>query len=444
MRSKNFLLACFVFLLGVFSETKVYFYGTLAIAEILVFVIAPIIFAADYKKLSYDGFLPFLFALLLVTFGMLASSWYNKTPLPFLIKQSAVIYSVFAYYVVFHRLLRNNYNLLGVYFVGVAISTIIIIFIFNPQASLSASGSAYIGNAEVDDIVEGPLFWAYRLKSFGSLPFYMMYLKTPIFYVIFAPIAYIAFIMLTTISGRSASISFLLAGALMLVGGKSRRSMAKIGRHLIRYCILGVVLLFSYKILYKVAAQNDLLGEEARTKYETQTKHGDSFLKMLMAGRGEFFVGLMAVCDRPIMGFGPHAIDRNGYWEKFLIKYGDWEDLQYYYGLRAAAGNADSTIPSHSCIIGAWHKYGILGLFFYIYVLWLMIDQVKRYMHFIPQWYGYFSLTISSYVWSIFFSGFSGRHLFALFMVTLFFARAIGHRRLQLPIDMELEARKYE
>ncbi len=444
MNNRNQWLVVLAFLLGAFSETKIYFFGTLAIAEIFVFAIAPMLFLRNIGVLKRDGFMLFLYMMACVFCCMLVSSWYNHTPMPFLVKQMAVLYSVFSYFVFFHWMLRNNYRLIGPYFIGFALSLIIIIFVFNPAASLDASGSGYLGEKETQDIIQGPLFWVARVQAFANIPFYSWYLKTPVIYSGVAPIAYTVFVMLTTVSGRSASISFLIAGALMVLGRKSRISMKRVSNHLVLICFLGLTVIYGYKVFYRIAAENNWLGEEAKVKYMSQTRRGDSFLKLLMSGRGEFFVGLLAAIDQPIMGYGPHAIDTKGYWEKFLINYGDIEDLHYYYALKAAAQGREEPIPSHSCIIGAWHRYGIFGLVFYLWILHLIYVHWRRYSSAIPQWYGYFAISTGTYLWAIFFSGFSGRHLFALFMVCLFFARAVGKGLLCLPWDMEMEANRYD
>ena len=121
--------------LGIFSSTRVYFFGTIAISEIVTFIIAPALFIVNFQKLKRDGFLPFLVWICFLTIAMFISAWCNRTPFPYLLKQTAVLYSILTSFILFHHLLRNNYDGLGYYFVGAAISSIITIYGFNPTAS---------------------------------------------------------------------------------------------------------------------------------------------------------------------------------------------------------------------------------------------------------------------------------------------------------------------
>ena len=62
----------------------------------------------------------------------------------------------------------------------------------------------------------------------------------------------------------------------------------------------------------------------------------------------------------------------------------------------------------------------------------------------IPQWFGYFAMSIPLFLWDLFFSPLVGRNILDCFFVCLFFAKGIGQGRLALPYAMEREARKYE
>ena len=434
-----------LFVLGVFANTKVYLYGTIAISELVAFALAPFLFIIDYGKLKRDGFMPCIWMLFLLSLAMLASSLYNHTPLPFVIKQSAVLYSVFSYVILFHRLLRNNYKGLGIYFIGVAISSIITIFAFNPQATIDVNGSGYVGATEVEEIIGGPLFWVSRLQRFGNIPLYALYLQTPSWYAVIASLAYAVFVMTTTISGRSVILSLFLAIVMMLIGGKSRLRMARMGKHIITIAICGILVVLVYKMVYQYTASKGMLGEDARVKYEAQTRKGRDIATLIMSGRIEPFIGMTAVLDKPIIGHGPHALDTNGYAEKFLIKYGDAEDVSFFLAMRRIYGTYYAEIPAHSHIVGAWLHYGIVGLIFYLYIIWIVFQHIRKYISAIPQWFGYYALTLCLFAWEVFFSAFTpNRNLFALMLVSLFFARAIGQGRLQLPYDMEMEARKYD
>ncbi|MCR5752824.1 MAG: hypothetical protein K6G91_12785 [Kiritimatiellae bacterium] len=149
MKSTNSMCTFLLFLLGVFAETKVYFFGCLAISEIIVFIAAPFVFFQDYPLLVRDKFIGFCRMVFGLACALLLSSYYNDTARSFVIKSMAVIYAVFAFFVVFHRLLRGNYRAIGWFFLGVFISSVITIFAFNPTAVVTETGFGYVVNHKI-------------------------------------------------------------------------------------------------------------------------------------------------------------------------------------------------------------------------------------------------------------------------------------------------------
>lgn len=429
--------------MGLGAITKIYLLGTIAISELVVFFAAPILFVLDYGDLRRDGFMPMLGMVLLVIVSMLASSWYNDTPFPYIVKSFAVLYSIGAHLIVFHRLLKDNYYSLGWYLLGAVISSVITIFYFNPTAMVTEEGMSYVDDQDIESVLSGPLFWATKIVPFILLPVSATYLKIPLAYSLLAPIIATFMMMTTSVSGRSASLSVLLAGLMMLVGRKSRMRMSNIGKRFFLLCAALVTFALIGKAAYKYAALHDFLGEASRIKYENQTQSGDSILKLLMSGRKEFFAAIPAAMDKPILGHGPFALDVKGYWENFFSKYGDYDDLQRYYSL-LLQNRGLPQIPTHSYIMGFWVHYGIGGLLFWLFVAVLLVQHIRKYTGVVPQWYGYLAISIANFMWALFFSPFNQRSGFAMMVCCILFARAIGQGRLQLPYEMEMEARKYD
>ena len=448
MKHSSRLSSTCLFFLGLGSATKVYLFGCIAISELVVFFLAPIVFLCVFREMRRRGFAPFIYMCLATMCAMFLSAKINLTPFPYVFKTFALMYSVMAYYVVFYALVRKALrNGLWLFFLGAALSSIVTIYAFNPTAQVSESGFAYVAQSDMEDIINGPLFWIQKIKDFGQLPIIAVYLPFPIVYSFVAPIAFTVFAMLTSVSGRSASLSILLFAVMVMMGRKSRRSMRMIGRHFFLFVLIGLSVVVVYKSIYQYAARQGFLGNNAQTKYESQTRGGTAgLLRLLMSGRKEFFIAIPAALDKPIFGHGPFAVDRKGYAVQFLSKYGEPEDFnQYnYYQHQNLLYGYLPKIPTHSHILGAWVHYGLMGLVFWIWILYLIFCHLRHYAAAIPQWYGYFALMISGYLWHIFFSPFGSRSQFALFAVCLFFARAIGQGRMQLPYDMEMQARKYE
>lgn len=435
-----------LFLLGLGSATKVFFWGTIAFSELAIFVIAPFVFIRSYNRMRREGFMVFVYMLVLMTTGLFASSAWNHSPLPFVIKQFAIFYGFFAYYSIFYVLLHDNFKGLGWFFVGAFISGLITIWAFNPTAVVDSSGFAHVGSAEAEDVIRGPLFWIGKVRGLGQLPIFAAYLRTPTAYSVITPVLFVAFALLTTVSGRAQSMCVLIGGAMMLIGRKKRSAMKTIGRHFWMFMIVGFALLLCYKLVYSYAAKSGYLSEEARSKYERQTDQGSDLISMLMAGRTEFFIAITAIVDHPIIGFGPRAADTQGYAEKFLLKYGTSGDIAgyLYYKAHYLSRGMVANIPAHSHIMAAWIWCGLPGLIFFLWILYVLYQHIHYYVAVIPQWFGYFALTIPSAIWSIFFNPFGERYIIPLLMVCVYFARAIGQGKLQLAYDMEMEARRHE
>ena len=435
-----------LFLLGLGSCTQIYFFGCIAISELAVFLISPFLYISNYSEMRRLGFTKFLNMVLMVMVSLFVSSWYNHTAFPFVFKSFATIYSVWAYFVVYYKLLKNNLNGLKWMFIGVFISSIISIYAFNPTAQVSESGFAQIGDAEVEDIIGGQLFWLSKFKDLVHIPICGFYFNVPLIASILIPIAYLGVALATTVSGRASSIAIIISGVMIFVGRKKREKMASIGRHFFTYLILGLLVLLAIKQAYVYAAKNGYLSDKALTKYEHQSAQGEGILSLLMSGRTGFFTAIPAALSRPIVGYGPFARDEEGYAERFILKYGSEQDIAAFRMSehRAMMMGYKKPIPTHSYIMGAWIHYGIGGLIFYVWVLFLIYQHIKKYSAAIPQWYGYFAMMLPYYLWNIFFSPFGYRWQFTLLMSCLFFARAVSNGLLQLPYSMILEVEKHE
>ena len=435
-----------LFLLGLGSETKIYLFGTLAFSELVIFFIAPLLLLKYWSRMKGEGFLTFLYMLAFMIVGMFISAKCNHSPFPFVFKLFAVFYGMFAYYIVFYFLLHDNFKGVGWFYFGAFISGIITVWAFNPTADVSSAGFSYIADAMAEDIVHGPLFWIRKIRGLGELPIIAAYLKTPLLYSIVTPILFVAFAMLSTITGRAQSMCVLIAGAMILLGQKSRKKMKGIGRHFWVFMLVGFITLATYKFVYSYAAGNGYLSEEARIKYEHQTNRGKGAFAMLVSGRTEFFIALSAIVNHPIIGFGPRAEDTHGYTEDFLLKYGTDQDIlgYYYWSRKNAALGLGYRIPTHSHIMAAWLWCGLPGLVFFIWVLYVIYRHLRHYTSAVPQWYGYFAMTIPFIIWSIFFNPFGSRNVLPLLMVLLFYAKAVGDRKMLLPYKLEMEARKHD
>ena len=169
-------------------------------------------------------------------------------------------------------------------------------------------------------------------------------------------------------------------------------------------------------------------------------------MRLLLGGRMESFCGLIACVDQPIVGFGPWAIDRDGYTSEFLRRYGTYEDYENI--LRMETDGRDrsqqSLIPCHAYITEFWLWYGIAGLLFWLYVLFVFARFLRQDCWVVPQWYMWLAAGIPGYCWGIFFSPLGERAVSMMFIVACLMARAVRMGVQRLPNYMEEEILKME
>ena len=269
----------------------------------------------------------------------------------------------------------------------------------------------------------------------------------PVSYSFFVPVFMFLFSALTTASGRSAAATAVGAALLVILGGKKRSQMRQLSKNFWGLAIIGIIAIQILTAGYKAAATSGLMGEKALKKYELQMRGGKTgVLGTLMGGRIEFFAGAYAALQNPFIGYGPWALDVNGYHEQFLTKYGnadDYEDLLKYKAWQDKQGHTYvSWIPSHSHIIGFWVWYGIFGFLFWAYVLFQIVRYFKYDLATVPQWFGMLAVGTPSVCWAILFSPFGDRVSETMFLVFILMTRAVRLGRVRLPLEMILEIQK--
>lgn len=430
-------LSLIMFLIGLGAMTKVVLVGSIAISEIFIFLLAPFIAMKDFRSLKRDGFVPVLLLLSLTMCGCVVATIVNHAPLFRSVKVLAQYYALFAIIVVAHRLLSRDPASLKWFLCGAFISGLITIFAFNTTIHGSSTGMITLEESTAAEVVNGPLFWMFQLQNALNGLIGGLYFNIPYLLCVSAPIGAIVITALTGISGRAFSLCLLATWGLIVYCRKSISRMQSVSRHFIVVAIVGFIALFCFKSCYSYLAKNGMLGDEARIKYFAQTKSGDSILRLLMGGRVEFFIGMRAAFDKPIIGYGVLPCDTKGYIQEFYTKYGDEQDLRnYMQSLLRNGSYVEHVIPTHSYIAGSWVFCGISGLVLWIYVLRLCYMFFRKWITAIPEWFGYFAMGIPIFVWDIFFSPITNRMLPAFMITALLLAKAVYERRVMLPLDM--------
>jgi hypothetical protein len=274
------------------------------------------------------------------------------------------------------------------------------------------------------------------------------YLQCPTFVSVGVPIFMVGFSMLTSASGRSAALGAIGTVGLILIGGKKRETIRRrLCNKFGLWCCVAIIGVFCMHTLYRVAATKGWLGEDALKKYEQQTQGDTSIMALLLGGRMESFCGLIACVDKPIVGFGPWAMDNGGYVAEFLDKYGTYEDsINYYKAMESnfARGKMLRMIHCHAYITEFWLWYGMFGLLFWLYVIFVLARYLRQDCWAVPQWFMWIAASIPGYFWGIFFSPWSDRVGGVVFVVACLMARAVRMGAQRLPDYMEEEIMKVE
>lgn len=429
-------------LLGLGSKLQLV--ASLSVTELIVLCSAPFMFLKNHQRMKKDGIMPFFYLSLLVILGCIISSIANRTEFAAVLRGMAVTCLVSCSIIVSHWLLYRDPGGFKWYCLGGAVSIILSTFILKQAVEVTMLGESS------EEIMSGPIYLIRRIGPSVTLPTIGWYLNMPWIVNVISPLFMAVFSIMTSVSGRGAALRSLCFVALVIIGGKTRKSMSRISRHFGTICLLGIIGILTMYMLYKYAATQNLLGDAARIKYERQTHGGQGGIgRLLLGGRGESFIGLLACRDKPIVGLGPWAIDRNGYRQEFMEKYGTVEDLlaqQRTEALYARIGGNSTVgmIPCHAYITEFWLWYGIFGLVFWLYVIFVLLRYLKQDVWVIPQWFAWLACCVPTMFWDIFFNPFSSRVGVPLFVVACLMARAVRLGKFQLPYEMMEEIQKIE
>lgn len=442
--SKKHTLAWFLFGLG--SQLQII--ASLSFTELFIFISAPFIFLKEKDYMRRNGIMPFFWMSLLVVVGCVVACIANHTEPVFVLRGMAVTCLLSCTVVVGHWMLRRDMGGFKWMLIGAAISSVLCTFVFQRSVEVVMLAGGVGGKEAVDAIISGPIYWIGRLGSIlGAIP-KGWYLQCPTFVAAGIPLFMAGFSMLTTVSGRSAALGAIGTTAILLIGGKKRETI----RHRLcnkfgLWCCIAIVGVFCMHTLYRVAATQGWLGEDALKKYEQQTQGDTSVKALLLGGRMESFCGLIACLDKPIIGFGPWAEDRNGYTAEFLSKYGTYDDYENYVKSlewKLSRGVTFQMIPVHAYITEFWLWYGIFGLLFWVYVIFVLIRYLRQDCWTVPQWFMWIAASTPGYFWSIFFNPWANRIGGIVFIVACLMARAVRMGSQRLPDYMEEEIMKVE
>lgn len=396
-----------MFFLGLFIRTQVHLIGYIGLSELVVVFVAPLIFLKNHAAMKRDGMMPILNLAVMACFGCVLSSLINGSDFARFIRGFAQTYTTWAALVVGYHLLKGNLMSYRWFVLGGFLSGLLSVYIMQ-GASATMGGIDRVGEDAIEAVKGGVLFWKSRILPAINLPVSMFYSQCPYIYSVLAPVIYACLsIFMSDGSGRGTFAVSMVSCFLIIFAGRQGIGIARIKKNLWLLIIVGICAMSGVKSVYSWAADSGRLGENAERKYHDQTQRGSDVLSMLISGRTDFFVGLYACLQKPIVGHGPWPLDANGYRVYFLTKYGTPEEIRN--AIEMSDRYALKSIPAHSHLIGYWLEYGIFGLPFWLYVLWLMFRYFRKDADACPALFGLLALGIPSAVWSILFCPYASR-----------------------------------
>lgn len=442
--NRKHTLAWFLFGLG--SQLQIV--ASLSFTELFVFAATPFIFLREKDYMRRNGIMTFFGLSLLVVVGCVVACISNHTGTAFVIRGMAVACLLPCTVVVSHWMLRRDMGGFKWMLIGAAISSVLCTFVFQKSVEVTMAAGGMSGERAVNAIMSGPIYWTHRLGHLLNAIPKGWYLQCPVIVSVFVPLFMAGFSMLTTVSGRGMALGAIATAVILLYGGKKREIIfRRLCNRFWILCGVAIVGIMCIHNLYRISATNGWLGEDALKKYEQQTRGDTGIMALLLGGRMDSFCGLIACVDKPIVGFGPWARDEYGYTAEFLNKYGTYDDYVQFTKneeWNLSLGKGYNLIYCHSHITQFWVWFGLAGLLFWMYVIFVLARFLKQDCWVVPQWFYWLAASIPGFLWGVLFVPWSERITSIVFIVACLMARAVRLGRISLPDYMEEEIRKEE
>ena len=400
-RSASFWL----FLIGLGTTTQISVGGYTAISEFFIVALLPITLVRNWRVFAQDRCMTILYLLLLWIGGVCLTDFLVDNYFWAFIRGLIPAVGTFAALITIYPLLKRNPDALKWFLLGLAISGVVSIFVFQPGTTLGSHNVRSGAMSASEARMSYKLFWVNQLNTWLGLPIEGWYMALPNCISVIIGVFLAMFSLVT--GGRSAFLVSFLSTVIIFLCGHSRERMRAIGRHTM-FIIVGLALLAPIvKLIYKEAATRGIMGDYEADRYEEQAK-GASIIETLMRGRGEVFIAVLAALDKPFLGHGSMARDTKGYVLNYVVKYGnDYETIKQVMDNERAYGVR--LIPAHSHIICYWMWAGIPGLLPWLYILYLLSKTLFKRVAIYPPYFGYFAFMVPFMWWHIFFSPFGSR-----------------------------------
>ncbi|MDA9774803.1 O-antigen ligase family protein [Algibacter sp.] len=398
-----------VFVIGLLTYIQIQVLGTFGIAELIALVAFP--FIKPFKQIKHLRVKKLIIYLAFGIFGLIISNIYNETSFENSLKGvfflvMFLIDLVFAYW-----MLKDNYRRILYFIAGVALSNILA-FLFFPTSTLKSMIEISSGN--IDELMS--VWLVYFIQPTAIFIATILYYKGKRFASIFL-IMIFAFYALFN-SSRNIFLIWTIAAIILFIIGnvtfKNRQQkFAKIKKTLPIITIVLLISMIGITTVYENLAANGSLGENSKNKYLKQKY--DSGDLGLLSGRIEFIIGLKAIYENPIFGYGSYPSDKTALRERTYNEYNVNINEGYDF-------NNEDRLSGHSHILNSHIYGGFLGIFFWIYAISVVIIFIIKHSFSDPKMIGFFTLMSLSWIWDFFFSPFAFRLQEAALLITIILA----------------------
>lgn len=154
----------------------------------------------------------------------------------------------------------------------------------------------------------------------------------------------------------------------------SRKNMFKrmTYKRAIPIVVIGAVLFQGLYSLYVSQVLAGKIGGDHAREQLLRTANPYNPVNLLLSGRSEVYIALIAIGDKPIWGHGSWAPDPTGKYTQIGYQM-QGEEERFDSFLQNRSG--EIIIPSHSVIFGTWMTAGILGFLAILYIVYLFLKR---------------------------------------------------------------------
>lgn len=383
------------FIIGLFAMVKVRYFGTFAVAELIVFALTPFVAWRFYK--TNPSVRKLLWLAFLWLMGVIFSDYWNDSSLIDSLKGAfnvifVILLIPFTYWILYDKPQRWL-----LYFCGFSISSLYNFY--------------YQRAPEFDNDF---VFQVWRVYAFYPLA---VCLAGWLFYNRKKYLSYIIIVGFGIWSLYNSSRNIFLSQSLAVVvllyinRLKNVNLQTKVLQYQKKIMQLLVMLVAGFCVVvfvYESMASSGALGERVHEKYLMQKYSRDG----LISARGDALQSIYAISKKPLVGYGSYAKDRYG----IINKYNYRRDI-------VSDFNDDDLIPGHSYILGAWVYSGIFGFCFFAYILKFLLKSIKSgWMLYYGNFVGPWMYVMLMMIWDILFSPFSDRINLLFFIISLMIA----------------------